>query len=374
VAIKLPTFMVTNVMIHKMPKIKVLDRDPAAFEASLAEAEVELNDDLRQFFRERITTSLAKQAFKAVYDSPAETPGSDEGDDDDETEKALPRLRSTVPQLVVDYFSDQRDLVDASRAIAIELYKQQTGGTSAGILVVIGGLVGLTGTSGSGRCLVLLKLEDDKALLVEPAKTADGKSTYAASLRDVTLPEEAEVFKAALFTKVLSLADIEATVSDHQRDANRYNKEISDFFLRFLGCRLVVSPDRATMDFMERAVGFANSVDDESTQAQYTDLFLTELRSASGVIKPREIADKLEPAHRDQFLSLFKTEDGSVPIITKDTSRVASRLDNVLYEFSDGIKLWGPRQAVSDHLQRRDGSDGWHLAAELRKAGPTGKR
>jgi hypothetical protein len=361
VEIDLGTFDIANVMIHRMPKVKKGDKNPTEFEETLAEAPVNLTPDLKRFFRGRITTSIDRQSFVAVFDPPP-------------TGDGVPRPGeepSRVPNVLIDYFTDPTNkLVDASRELARELYRRQSGQNSAGLLVVADARV-MSGKK-VGACLVILKLEDDEALLVEPTTTADGLATFDASVRAVTLPDAAKVFKAALFPPARELAKLEAKVSDAQRDPNDFGDEIATFFLRFLGCKLRDTADRTTSAFVERAVEFANSITDEGTRADYMNLIMGEVKSASQTIDPRQIAKKLQPEHRDAFLDASRLPDGSIPLIQKDLSKVGSRLDNVLYEFAGGIKVWGPREAVQQMLSTKDGH--WVIDSQLQKTSPTGRR
>lgn len=357
----LGTFDIAHVVIHEMPKVKRAEKAPAEFEESLSEAEVELTPNLKQFFRGRITTSIAKHSFPAVYQKPSE---------------AIPRPGeepSSVPRVVLDYLKDPsgEQLVETSRELAKELYRQQGGSNSHGLLVVADARI-MSGKQ-MGTCLAILKLEDDHALLVDRITNADGKATFDASVRPVTLPEAAKVFKAAIFPQASSLGRLEAQVSDHQRDANTYGEEIAEFFLKFLGCKLRDTADRATLAFVERSEKAVNEIADEGARARYTTMLIAELQSESKVIDPQEIAKKMAPQHRDAFLDAFKAPDGSVPIITKDLSRVSARLDNVLYEFAGGIKVFGPTAVIRDHV-RRSGNGEWVIDADLQKSGPTGRR
>jgi hypothetical protein len=271
----------------------------------------------------------------------------------------------------LDYFGSDRDgLVPISQKMAQYLYDMQGGSSSEGLLVVVDAVIG-SGTN-TGACLVLLKLEDDPALSVTEVETPEGR-TMQVELHNVTLPQKAKVFKVALFPRVDSLGALRADVSDHQRDERAYGSEVAEFFLRYLGCQLRDTADRATKTYVEALEEFIGTIGDDEKKARYLLAGLADIQSQSTVIDPKAFAElHLEPGDADAFKQRLALPDGSIPTITKDTSLVASKVKNVMAEFSGGIKVMGPRAALEESLRKQNGQ--WVIDATLEHIGPTGRR
>lgn len=363
-ALDLDTLFIQEVVIHRIPKVKRGDKEDVVLD--LKDAPIALTDKLKTFFRGRITRSLAKARFPAVYDKPA--PVEDEEEHASDPAASL----SAVPQAVVDYFKGGlSNLVETSQLMAKELYAQQSGSASEGMLVVIDARVG-SGAK-AGAVLAVLKLEDDEALMVTDSETADGKSTFTAQVQPVTLPEDSKVFKAALFRRATKLADIRAEVSDNQRDTNLYGQEVAEFFLKFLGCRLRDTADRATRAYLETAQSYINTIEDEEKKSRYLNAILADLDSESSQIDPAEVALKnFAPKDRDGFLKRLAAEDGSVPVITKDKTGLGGRTHSMTFEFEGGVKVYGPREAIEGILKKTDGV--WTIDAALKSTSASGRR
>lgn len=358
----LGTFFVNQVIIHEIPKVKRKDKDEHS--PLLSDVPSPLTDDLKLYFRERIKRSVEHQHFVAVYDPPAERAEDEEGPD---------RPVSPVPALVLEFFSSEGDnFVDMSQQMARHLYDLQAGGSSEGMLVLVDGVVG-TGKN-IGRVLSVLKLEMDNALTITPTTDAKGQSTFDVEVHDITLKKDARVFKAALFERASSLAKLSAHVSDHQRDSTTWGDEVARFFIStFLGCRLRDTAERATKQMLKIIEDFAARVDDEEAGANILLAAMVELNSPSDIFDPRAFAEHSMPAGlQDEFLGLLTAEDGSIVTITKDTALIADRLKNVVAEFSDGIKVIGPRDVIAAKL--KPSGDGWTIDAQLRHMGSRSQR
>jgi 37-kD nucleoid-associated bacterial protein len=321
----LGTFFVNQVIVHQIPKALVAEK--ATVQPALSQVPSELTNRLRTYFRERINASLRRSQFAI---------------------ERHPDYASPVPQGVVEFFTTNGDnLVPMSQTVAQHLFAVQTGTSSAGILAVIDGTIG-SGAK-AGKCLAILKLEMDAALRIEPTEV-NGQATFDLHVNEVTLNENATVFKAALFERVADLASVRGVASDHQRDESRYGSEVASFFLRFLGCRLATTAERATKEYIERVDEFVNTIIAEpEKKLRYELAALAELGSQSTQIDPQTFAQShIDPEDRDTFISLFRQEDGSIPIVTKDNSLIRNRLTTAYIEFANGLRLSGPRQAMEE--------------------------
>jgi nucleoid-associated protein YejK len=356
--VELSTFLVNRVIIHQIPK--VAKQDKSTTKPVISDLETPLNDSLKRYFRERITTSFGAKQFASVYRKPTD-------------EEVADGRVSPVPQLVLDFFNgDGSNFIQASQSMARHLFSIQTGTNSEGMLVLIDGTIGSGGSA--GRCLCILKLEMSGALAVTEQQDTSGKTHFDAEVRDITLQKKAQVFKAALFGRSNSLASLSPIVSDDQRDPKQHGTEIATFFLRFIGCGLRDTPERSTKQYLETVERFVNEkVADPQLKKTITMQLMVDLSSNSGDIDPKEAAKRYLPTAelQDQFLEPFKNEDSSIPVFQKDDSLVRARMKKVVAEFTGNIKLSGPMDSINSALQpEEDGS--WKLDAELRHIGPGG--
>ena len=202
----LGTFFVQQVVIHRVPKARIGKK--ADSRPWLSEMPSVLTNDLKLYFRNRITSSLNTQRFKVVY-TPLPAPTNTAPQEPPPSPSPGERPPLPIPQLILDYFgSDRGDLVPISQKMAQYLYDMQGGSSSEGLLAVVDAVIG-SGTN-AGACLVLLKLEDDPALSVTEVETPEGR-TMQVELHNVTLPQKAKVFKVALFPRVNSLGALGPT-------------------------------------------------------------------------------------------------------------------------------------------------------------------
>ncbi len=331
----LGTFFVNEVILHKIPKVARSQKGTAAPE--LADAPSALDDRRRNFFRERIVTSLKAKSLPIVYD---------------------PEAGSPVPGDVLSFFKlNGANLVDVSQRMAEHLYVVQGGNSPEGALAVVDATMGAG--KNAGRCLGVLKLEMDAAMLLHPTTTSDGKLTYDVRLEQVTLSQAAKVFKASLFTRATSLAGLAGMASDTQSDPSIFGDDVAEFFLsKFLGCKRRDPADRATLEFKERTeAAISKFVEDDGLKWQLERALLTELASTTKEIDPKAWVEKnlLDPDIQDAFLEQYKAEDGSVPVIRKETTLVAEAMRRRVIVFENGMRLDGSAQAVESSVVVKDG-------------------
>lgn len=367
-AIDVGSFLPQQVIFHKVPKARVTEKSLDTLE--LAQAPITLNPRLIRYFRDRIVESFRKR-FDVVYEPPRPKPEPNNAPEPVQPVSDVDR--SPVPPLVVDFFTgDGGNFIDASATMAKHLYLKQKGGSNEGILVLIEGTV--TQGPQAGKCLVVLKLEPSEALTLDPVHNEQGLSTYNVQVHDVAFEKKARVFKAALFPRTASLAELHALVSDPQLGrAGLHDNDIADFFLDFLGCTFRETADRLTKQFVEYIDDFGANIADEALRARFVLAGLAEVNSRAETIDLQDFAERaLPPALQDEFLRSLRHEDGSVPLIPKDRSLVGNRTDNILAEFAGGMKVWGPRNVIDAHLKPVNGH--WMIDAEFRGMHPTAKR
>lgn len=326
---KIGTFFVSEVIIHRIPKARRSEKD--ASEPTLSDVPSPLTKEQKNYFRERIIRSLDRP-FALVHDEEA---------------------RSPVPNGIVDFFkTDGSGFVDVSKQMAHHLYASQTGNSPAGLLAVIDGTIG-TG-SRVGRCIALLKLEMESGVEVRDT-VVDGKPTVSVQIQNITLAESTKVFKASLFPRCSSLAQLDGRASDNQ--LTDLGDGVADFWVgRFLGCKLRQTADVGTRTYLDRAEAFVNDIADEEKKTRYGLALLADLGSSASVISPRDFASEyLDVEDRDDFERLFREEDGSVPQIAKETNLVRARLKRAVLVFDNGLQVSGPPEVVDEFVDIADG-------------------
>jgi hypothetical protein len=367
-AIDVGSFIPSQVIFHKVPKDKKGEKDFGALEEELAEAPINLSPKLKTYFKDRIVESLKKR-FDVVYSPPPPPPPA--ADDDEGAKVPDPAdAISPVPGLVLEFFEGNgENFVEASRTMARHLYDRQDGVPNEGILVLVEGTL-MSGTP-SGKCLVLLKLEPSEAVTIDPTTTKDGKATYAVEVHDVAFEKRARVFKVALFPRTDSLANLTAVVSDPQQGrAGLHEEDVALFFRKYIGCDFKETADRQTKAFVEYLDDFAPKIADEEKRRDFIIAGLEELNNNEGVINPQDFAARtLTPELQDEFLRPLRNEDQSIGLIPKDRTALPRRLDNVMFEFQGGLKIFGPRTEVEDHVKKNKQGN-WEVDAPVKWIGP----
>jgi hypothetical protein len=368
---EIQTLTINQVIIHQIPRVPKEGRQHDA--PVLSDIPVIIDNQIRIYIRERIIGSINSEAFHIDYDPPAEPPEND----DDEDGTPLPvRDPSPLPQLIVDFFvGEGANLVQASRTAAEHLYAQQGRTASAGMLAFVDGTIIAAGPGGQvGRVLVILKLEMSGALTIEPKVTDDGQHTFDVRLREVTLDKEAKVFKAAMFRRTTELTSLKGIASDHQRDRIDSTSEVANFFLRFLGCKLVETAERSTKHFLAKVQEFADGIEDEEERMEFWYQATNELKSNAPTVNIKGWAEEhLGADTADEFLATVKLPDGSIPIVVKDTRLINPVLDRTMYEFEGDVKVIGPNGALRESF-KRDEQGNWVLTLSLKHMGPTRRR
>ncbi|HVF74078.1 MAG TPA: nucleoid-associated protein [Acidimicrobiales bacterium] len=316
------SYSVDAVMVHDVPRGNDDDE-----ELILTDAPIELDSDLRRYFRRKILTSLKERGVEVV---------ADENEDDS--------VRTAVAQLI----KQPSDLVMASRTIAERLDAVQTGRNPAGLLAVI------TGTVDGGPCASVLKLEREQGLRFR-ITTVDGRRIVDLQyLRDLTLTDKTKVFKTSLLVAdgkgKASAAGIVGRVSDDQRGSETSAGVASFFLSTFLGCRLRDSPEKSTLEFVQAVDGFINEqVESAERRGRYQVALLATMQDQTGEVKPRSFANThFDPVDRPTFLDRVREAglDPDTPF-AKDTSLV--KVSGFRMTFRSGMVLVGSQ----DDLQQR---------------------
>lgn len=133
----LGTFFIDAVIVHDVPRRTA---GSTADQIVFSEVVSDIDQGLKNFFRERMIRSLKRQAYQVERD-PGET--------------------SPVPGRVGTIVADGNALVVESQEIAKHLWACQTGANPAGLLIVC------TGTVVNQAAVGILKLEREDAIRIE---------------------------------------------------------------------------------------------------------------------------------------------------------------------------------------------------------------
>lgn len=323
----LDSFTVEAVMVHDLPR-----GNDEAEELTLTDEPIELDDDLRRYFRRKIVASLHERGVEVV---------ADQNEDD------------TVRAAVARVITGTTDLVGASRTIAVRLDQVQTGRNPAGLLAVI------AGTVDGKRCASVLKLEREQGLRFR-IKVVGGRHVVDLEfLRDLTLTDKTKVFKTSLFLagrRLASAATLTGRVSDDQRGSETAAGVATFFLGTFLGCRLKDSPEKSTLEFVQAADGFLNEVQSPERRGRYQVALLATMQDQTAEIRPRSFAQAhLEATDRPAFLDRVR-EAGLNPDqpFPKDTSLV--RVSGFKMTFESGMVLVGSQDDLRERIEIRPDS------------------
>lgn len=337
-AIDLGKCHVERLIVHEVP-----DRPAAAKVLKLVLSEIEstLTADLRNYFTERISTSLSEAAFEVIFD---------------------PASPSPVPALVLNFLTvNGADFVAMSQAFAHHLYTSQTGVNPAGLLIVA------ELSYAQRRALAILKLEKEQGVRVRQT-THHEKHTFSIEhLRDLMLTERTRVFKVGAFVpRGKTLETIEGLVSDKQR-GYRPKTEVAAFFLnKFLGCTLAEEADVATKRFFQATEQFINEqVADPIQKARYHMALLAELQSERGSVRPRHFAEiNFKVTDRQPFVDFIQSHGVSTSPIEKDVSLIQTQLQRMQIDFRSGIAVFGTPESFEQHVKMKT-LDGGAMRMEI---------
>ena len=322
----LKSFSVGQVMIHDVPRGNADER------VTLTDLTIDLDADLREYFRRKIVDSLTERGVEVVADA----------DLDDTVRRALARV-----------LTNSNELISASREIAMRLHDVQTARNPAGLLAVIVGTVDKT------QCLSVLKLEREQGLRFR-IETVNGHTVVDLEhLRDLTLTDKTKVFKTSLFTSTgkgkPTAGSLVGKVSDDQR-GRETTAGVATFFLgTFLGCRLRDSPEKSTMAFVKGVDEFINrDISNVERKGRYQVALLAAMQDNTTEVRPRSFANtNVEQSDHPALFERLRAAglDPDVPF-PKDTSMVSVKGFRMTFE--NGMVLVGSPTDLSERVHIRE--------------------
>ena len=302
-----------------------------------SQVESQLDPGLRNYFRERILRSITSAGYEVTF---------------------VPASPSPVPSLLSDYLLGYNtDFILLSRQIADHLYFSQTAVNSPGLLCLAE--VEISAVPG----IVILKLDKEAAVQIEQVML-NGSFTYDLQhVQNLILTQRTRVFKAGIFVLPpgsTDLLSIQGVVSDNQR-GYAPTTEVADFFLtRFLGCRLVDSPEVTTKKFFNATEEFISSyVPDPELKARYETALLAELNNEDRTVSPMAFAERhLRLEDRQLFRECLTENEVDFRPFDKDSELIKTRLRRVSVDFESGVGVLVPPDAFDEQVAVSNMDDG----------------
>jgi hypothetical protein len=324
-------FAVGDVIVHKVPKRdRTVDADAAI---TFSDAVIpDMNATRRNFFVERVNGSLLERAFDVC---------------------PLVGHVSTVPSLIFGTLRDPKRLVATSQDMARALYNAQTKVNNPGLLTVI------VGTLGAEPCLAVLKLEHTEGMRMEPI-VVEGNQTFSANIfDDLTLTEDARVFKASLFRADGDLSTLEGLASDDQRGAGN-GADLANFFLgTFLGCELAAAPDQATRAFYEATSGYLEMLPDPEQRIEYRRALVVALLAPASTLSAPEFSEQyLRNEHKAGYDNYLLQQGVPLTAFDKDTRLIAGKLKQTKLRTRGKLTITGAPEAIEQLVHPEPGVDG----------------
>lgn len=281
-------FFVSDIIVHEIPKRYAAEDDR---DLELSEFVVDVGDVVRNFFKERITTTITRYGVDVTVD---------EGRD------------QRVPDWVRKHLNGGADLVEMSQDMARHLFKSQDGVQPEGLLVLV------DSTLEGEPALAILKLQKEEGARVQRTARGSQSSLNVEHLRELILGQKTRVFKAGLFTLGHG-GSVVGWVSDEQV------KEFANFFLhQFLGCELAKQPAQTTREFFVITREFINEeVAEPEQKAMIYEALQVEVRSSKDTLSTSEfIATHVPDEYHDTLEQIYADRHLPSGEFTKDTSRI----------------------------------------------------
>lgn len=284
----------------------------------LADAETQIDQRREQILKERLIGALGSSS---AY--PIESAGPSVVQEEIDKYTAKPH---TAAQFIL-----------MSRRLGEHLFAQQSGATSSGLLCVID----LTTDGRAG--LALLKLERERGAELEWQTLAGGKRVIQMSVLDnLVLTESTRLFKSAIFVRQ-SKTEIIAKACDSQ-SISASSVDLAQFWLRFLGCKLVEEPRISTQRWFDATVQYLNDqVPDPIEKSTLYGHLLSELNSHKAMVSPKKFAtDYVSISESDGYLDFLKSKNITQNQFRKDTSDISNKLARLAFYTSKGVLISAP--------------------------------
>lgn len=333
----LAALTIKKIIVHDIPKHLQNSKETEPIYSS---AEGTLTDGLRIFFKDKIIAALqSDRAIKVDYDESTTAP---------------------TAALVNDYLDTEKDFIEMSKKVAKHLFEIQGGSNSAGILVIMHGILN------KENVLMIMKLERDNGVQInvdEKSHTIDIKEVH-----DLMLTSRTKIFKIALLL-TRDQAQYDGIVMDYQIDLKVKN-EITTFFInKFLGCRPYRDPKATTQEFYRLTKAYIDTVDDEIKKAKYLQDLNSYLQMTKTRLSGREFADDYlsTTKHRSEYENFLKSKNFKMDSFIKDISLINNKIERISMEFANGITILGSKGSFKNKVKLSEVENGQHKAEVVSK-------
>lgn len=314
------TLKVLHVIFHDVPRHK--QQAP-----TLAEATTAVNAAHITHLRQKLTKVLrSTHAYPVLFD--VATP-------------------SAVPEHVRTYTAEPslELFVPMSQQVAQALWAHHAGGVSPGLLCVLDVEVNKL------RGVVLMKLEREEGARLELGKNEDGKKTFSMSMLDnLVMTDGTRLFKSAMFVRTGDDDDDFHAVCCDDQSRVTASSDMARFWLRFLGCQVILAPRVATERFYESTVRFINeSVTDPIQKNDLYEHLHSQLKSHQKQLVPKSfIAEYVPKDLRQPLTDHLKADDAPMTAFTKDLADIEGRIRRYSYRTKQGAIVTVPSDKVAE--------------------------
>jgi hypothetical protein len=318
---RIDTIVVNSIIVHEIPLHYLRVASPSAG-AILSEIKSPLNQDIKNFFQEKIQGSLARSALDVEED---------------------PAALSRAPQLITSMLSSggQSNFVALSQELATILYESQSGTNPSGLLAVLQLKIN------DRPAIGITKLEKDEGTRVQMVTIGSQQTLSVEFLPELMLTGKTKVFKVGVFA-LDDLGNIEGLVCDQQQPNAIH---VAYFFLqRFLGCRLKQLPEVMTEGFFRASEQFMNSnLDDSADRAKFHLALIAELSNNQRTITPDVFATtNLSLIHQAPFIAALRSADVPVNRFPKSLQRIESVMKKIQWNFEGGTVVLAPTDQLGE--------------------------
>lgn len=312
--------IIKRLIIHDVPKHKKNECGSPRY----SENESTITDGLRLFFQDKVKSALnSDQAFKV---------------------KIKEETESSVPLSISNIIKSEECFINESKVIAENLFNFQKGNNSAGILLII------TGVIINKQVCVILKLErDNGAQLVLNNET---NTFNVEEVKNLMLTSKTKIFKVALIVLRNDFSvDYDGILMDYQ--INIKNKKGTDtFFLDFMGCYPYKDSKIATKYFYNYTKDFINQIQDVLMRAKYAQDLNSYLLMNQNTISPKEFADNYmkDTEHKNQYQKYLSEKGFAFETYTKDNTLIKSHIAKIMLQFENGISILGAKGSLNENV------------------------
>ncbi|MDR0681149.1 MAG: nucleoid-associated protein [Dysgonamonadaceae bacterium] len=325
---------INKIVIHDVPKHKMGDTSILPI---FSERESEISDVLRILFKEKINSALQKHtAFRISYDTQSNSP---------------------VPLFISKIMQNEDDFISLSKQITQHLYDIQKGNNSAGIVMIIMGIIK------QHPICVILKLERDKGAQLKLDTVT--KTFNATEIEDLMLTEKSRMYKVALLVNQSDFdVQFDGMIFDFQNNINN-KKDLNTFFMGdFLGCKPFQDPRTTTKKFYELTYAFIDTIEDPIIKTKYFTDLNSYLQKNQSTICPEEFVQDYfqETQHKNDYKIFLTQKEFLFESFVKDTDLINAKIKKLSIDFVNGISIVGTNGVLDDRVKLTTLDDGEHKA------------